>query len=121
MNSPAAARRTIEGIRRVIWSGGFDLREDPPVRRRLRSEGDAAMLNRVALDREQRFADVLLDFVPDLDTSWPDLVEVNASAASICVRLRLHVDELEVLAVALDSAVTGGEGELYFRLSETPK
>ena len=31
------------------------------------------MLNRVALDREQRFADVLLDFVPDLDTSWPDL------------------------------------------------
>jgi hypothetical protein len=25
------------------------------------------------------------------------------------------MDELEVLAVALDGAVTGGEGELYFR------
>jgi len=73
------------------------------------------VLNRVALDREQKFADVVLDFVPDVDTSWPDLVEVSAKAASIRVRLRLHMDELEVLAVALDTAVTGGEGELYFQ------
>jgi hypothetical protein len=29
-------------------------------------------------------------------------------------------DELEVLAVALDSAVTGGEGELYFRPKAGP-
>jgi hypothetical protein len=27
----------------------------------------------------------------------------------------VHMDELEVLAVALDSAVTGGDGELYLR------
>jgi hypothetical protein len=73
------------------------------------------MLNRVALDREQGFADVVVDFVPDLDSDWPDLIEVSARTASIRVRLRLHVDELEVLAVALDSAVTGGDGELYFR------
>jgi hypothetical protein len=73
------------------------------------------MLDRVALDREQKFADVVLDFVPDVDNSWPDLIEVSAKAASIRVRLRLHMDELEVLAVALDSAVTGGKGELYFR------
>jgi hypothetical protein len=78
------------------------------------------MLNRVALDREQRFADVVVDFVPDLDRNWPDLIEVSASAASIRVRLRLHMDELEVLAVALDSAVTGGEGELYFRPKAGP-
>jgi hypothetical protein len=73
------------------------------------------MLNRVALDREQNYADVVLDFVPDLDTEWPDLVEVSAKADSIRVRLRVHMDELEVLAVALDSAVTGGDGELYVR------
>jgi hypothetical protein len=73
------------------------------------------MLNRVSLDREQTFADVVLDFVPDVDTSWPDLIEVSAKAVSIRVRLRLHKDEVEVLAVALDTAVTGGEGELYFR------
>ena len=36
---------------------------------------------------------------------------------SIRVRLRLHADEVEDLAVALDSAVTGGTGELYFRPS----
>jgi hypothetical protein len=29
----------------------------------------------------------------------------------------MHPDELEVLAVALDTAVTGGDGELYFRPS----
>jgi hypothetical protein len=46
------------------------------------------------------------------------LIEVSAKAASIRVRLRLHIDELEVLAVALDTAVTGGEGELYFRPNE---
>jgi hypothetical protein len=73
------------------------------------------MLNRVSLDREQTFADVVLDFVPDADTSWPDLIEVSAKASSIRVRLRLHKDEVEVLAVALDTAVTGREGELYFR------
>jgi hypothetical protein len=73
------------------------------------------MLNRVALDRAEKFVDVVIDFVPDVDTSWPDLIEVSAKAASIRVRLRLHLDELEVLAVALDSAVSGGDGELYFR------
>jgi hypothetical protein len=73
------------------------------------------MLNRVALDREKNYADVLVDFVADVDTGWPDLIEVSARAASIKVRLRLHLDELEVLAVALDTATTGGEGELYFR------
>jgi hypothetical protein len=78
------------------------------------------MLNRVALDREQRFADIVVDFIPDLDVNWPDLIEVSARAASIRVRLRLHTDELEVLAVALDSAVTGGEGELYFRPKAGP-
>jgi hypothetical protein len=30
------------------------------------------------------------------------------------------MDELEVLAVALDSAVTGGEGELYFPSESRP-
>jgi hypothetical protein len=78
------------------------------------------MLDRVALDRAETFADVVVDFVPDIDTSWPDLIEVSARAASIRVRLRLHSDELEVLAVALDSAVTGGEGELYFRPQNGP-
>jgi len=73
------------------------------------------MLNRVALDRAEKFADVVRDFVPDVDTRSPDLIEVSAKAASIRVRLRLHMDEIEVLAVALDGAVTGGEGELYFR------
>ena len=73
------------------------------------------MLNRVALERGETSADVVIDFVPDIDSEWPDLVEVNARAASIRVRLRLHLNEIEVLAVALDSAVTGGEGELYFR------
>ena len=73
------------------------------------------MLNRVGLERGETSADVVIDFVPDVDPDWPDLVEVNARAASIRVRLRLHVAEIEVLAAALDSAVTGGEGELYFR------
>jgi hypothetical protein len=73
------------------------------------------MLNRVALDRGANYADVVLDFVPDLDTDWPDVIEATARASSIRVRLRLHMDELEVLAVALDGAMTGGDGELYFR------
>jgi hypothetical protein len=76
------------------------------------------MLNRVALDRGETSADVVIDFVPDVDPDWPDLVEVSARASSVRVRLRLHIDEIEVLAVALDSAVTGGEGELYFRRPE---
>ena len=35
------------------------------------------MLSRVALDREREFADVVLDFLLDVDTSWPDLIEVR--------------------------------------------
>jgi hypothetical protein len=73
------------------------------------------VLNRVALDREKAFADVVLDFVPDANGAWPDLVEVAAGTTSTRVRLRVHLEELEVLAVALDDAVTGGSGELYFR------
>jgi hypothetical protein len=73
------------------------------------------MLNRVALEREQEYADVLLDFVPDLESDWPDMIEVSAKSKSVRIRLRMHIDELEVLAVALDNAVTGGDGELYFR------
>ena len=73
------------------------------------------MLNRVTLEQETKFADIVLDFVPGEDTGRPDLVEVTASAASIRVRLRLEADEIEDLAVAFDSAVTGGTGELYFR------
>lgn len=75
------------------------------------------MLNRVALEREQEFADIVLDLVPDEVTGRPDVIEVAASAAPIRVRLRLHADEVEDLAVALDSAATGGTGELYFRPS----
>jgi hypothetical protein len=47
------------------------------------------MLNRVALDREQRCGDIVVDFVPDLDINWPDSIEVSARAASIRVRLSL--------------------------------
>jgi hypothetical protein len=75
------------------------------------------MLHRVALERKTDYADVLLDFVPDLEGNWPDMIEVSAESASVRVRLRMHLDELEVLAVALDTAVTGGDGELYFRPS----
>jgi len=78
------------------------------------------MLNRVALEQDNTFADIVLDFVPDEDTGRPDLVEVTASADSIRVRLRLHADEIEDLAVALDSATTGGSGELYFRPDAVP-
>ena len=39
------------------------------------------MLNRVALEQEQKFADIVLDFVPDEVTGRPDLIEVTASAA----------------------------------------
>ena len=73
------------------------------------------MLNRVALDREKAFTDVVLDFVPDRTGPWPDLVEVAAGTTSTRVRLRAQLDELEVLAVALDGAVRGGSGEVYFR------
>jgi hypothetical protein len=45
------------------------------------------------------------------------MIEVSAASKSVRVRLRLHPDELEVLAVALDAAFTGGDGELYFRPS----
>jgi hypothetical protein len=73
------------------------------------------MLNRVGLERSREFADVVLDFVPDLEGDWPDMIEVSAESRSVRVRLRMHLDELEVLAVALDTAVTGGDGELYFK------
>jgi hypothetical protein len=49
------------------------------------------MLNRVALDRDKNYADVVADFVPDVDTSWPDLIEISARASSIRVRLGLHM------------------------------
>jgi hypothetical protein len=75
------------------------------------------MLNRIALERKTHYADVLLDFVPDREGNWPDIVEVTAESKSVHVRLRMHLDELEMLAVALDNAVTGGDGELYFRPS----
>jgi hypothetical protein len=78
------------------------------------------MLDRVALDRKKEYADVVIDFVPDPTIDWPELVEVSATSKSTRARLRLTFDELEVLAVALDSAVTGGEGELYFRLNVPP-
>lgn len=77
------------------------------------------MVNRVAVEREERFADVLIDFVRDEDTQWPDLIEVTADKETTRVRLRVHPEEVEVLAVALDSAATGGDGELYFRPEAT--
>jgi hypothetical protein len=73
------------------------------------------MLNRVALDRAHNYIDVIVDFVPEALDDWPDLVQVSVESASTRVRLRLHPDELEVLAVALDNAVTGGDGELFFK------
>jgi hypothetical protein len=75
------------------------------------------MLDRVALDRKKDYADIVIDFVPDPTVDWPELVEVSATSKSTRARLRVTFDELEVLAVALDSGVTGGEGELYFRLN----
>jgi hypothetical protein len=75
------------------------------------------MLDRVALEREHEYADIVIDFAPNLSVDWPELVEVSATSKSTRARLRVTFDELEVLAVALDSAVTGGEGELYFRLN----
>jgi hypothetical protein len=73
------------------------------------------MLKRVALERQSTYADVEIDFAPDLEGDWPDRIEVSAATRSVRVRIRLHLDEIEVLAVALDNAVTGGDGELYFR------
>jgi hypothetical protein len=73
------------------------------------------VLNRVSLEREKEYADILLGFGPDDDRNWPGLVEVTARSSSTQVRLRVHIDELDLLAVALDNAVTGGTGELYFR------
>jgi hypothetical protein len=77
------------------------------------------MLNRVATERHPDYVDALLDFIPDLDGNWPDMIEVSAASRSVRVRLRLHKDELEVLAVAFDTAFTGGDGELYFRPKTT--
>jgi hypothetical protein len=73
------------------------------------------MLNRVAIERQPGHVDALLDFVPDLEGDWPDIIELRAGSTSVRVRLRLHPDELEVLAVAFDTAFTGGDGELYFQ------
>jgi hypothetical protein len=78
------------------------------------------MLNRVELEREKNYADVVLDFVPDLEGDWPDKLEVSMESKAARVRLRMHLEELEVLAIALDNAVTGGEGELYFRPAAKP-
>jgi hypothetical protein len=57
----------------------------------------------------------LLDFNAEVEGNWPDMIEVSAASTSVHVRLRLHKDELEVLAVAFDAAFTGGDGELYLR------
>ena len=73
------------------------------------------MLDRVSLEREKEYADILLGFSPDDDPNWPNLVEVTARSASTHVRLRVRIEELDLLAVALDDAVTGGSGDLYFR------
>lgn len=73
------------------------------------------MLDRVSLEREKEYADILLRFSPDDDPNWPNLVEVTARRSSTYVRLRVRIDELDLLAVALDNAVTGGSGDLYFR------
>ncbi len=73
------------------------------------------MLDRVALNRHKAYADLVIDYIPEDDPAWLDALEVTASSASIRLRLRLHMDELNVLAVALDTAMTGGEGELYYR------
>lgn len=73
------------------------------------------MLDRVTLNREQAYADLVIDYIPEVDPAWLDALAVTASAGSIRLRLRLHMNELEVLAVALDSAMTGGQGELYYR------
>jgi hypothetical protein len=73
------------------------------------------MLNRVAIDRQADHVDALLDFVPDPEGHSPDMLGVTATGDALVVRLRLRADELEVLAVAFDNAVTGADGELYFR------
>jgi hypothetical protein len=75
------------------------------------------MLNRVATQRQANYVDALLDFVVDHEGDWPDMIEVSAASKAVRVRLRLHPDELELLAVAFDTAFTGGDGELYFRPS----
>jgi hypothetical protein len=57
-------------------------------------------LNRVALDQEQRFADIVVDSSPTSTSTGRTLIDVSARAASIRVRFRLHMDELGLLAVA---------------------
>jgi hypothetical protein len=75
------------------------------------------MLNPGALKRPrgQEVAEIMLDFIPGPKPAWPDAIEVSAATNWTRVSIRLHVDELEVLAVALDSAVAGADGELSFR------
>jgi hypothetical protein len=72
-------------------------------------------LNRVALDREQRFADIVVDFVPDLDINWPDFDRCQRES---CLDPRTAPSahgRARAAGSRLDSAITGGEGELYFR------
>jgi hypothetical protein len=74
------------------------------------------MLDRVAVNRDkEEFVDLLIDYVPENDPAWRDALELTARPGAIRLRLRLHADELNVLAVALDAAMTGGDGELYYR------
>jgi hypothetical protein len=91
---------------------GLEVRGRRPTSKPERGEN---MLHRVVLEREKRFADIVLEFVSDTNVDWPDLIEVSSTSELTRVRLRVHEAELETLAVALDSAYTGGDGELYFR------
>jgi hypothetical protein len=62
------------------------------------------MLSRVALDQEKEFADVVLDFLLDVDTSSPDFIDVTAKASSI--RVRLRVGQVTVPAPSCPTGVT---------------
>jgi hypothetical protein len=52
----------------------------------------------------KEFADVVLDFLLDVDTSWPDLIEVSANASSI--RVQLRVGQVTVPALSCPTGVT---------------
>jgi hypothetical protein len=80
-----------------------------------RDGNGSPVLNRVAVERHSSFVDLLADFEADANPNWPDLVELTAKSGALRIRLRVSPDELEVLAVALDDASTGGDGELFFR------
>jgi hypothetical protein len=101
------------------WLSLLLRRHGPSIRVILRPESSTrkvgTMLNRVAVERAESFVDLVLDFTWERSGDWPDLVEISAKSDATSVRLRVHEAELETLAVALDSAYTGGTGELYFR------